>query len=403
MNTTGNANTATGDSALENNTMGYNNTATGAQALFANTKGTENTAAGVYALVNNTTGSNNTATGAQAMFYNGDGGFNTATGFRALRSNNSGFSNTATGVDSLESNNGYDNTATGGGSLQSNTTGSYNTATGSTALFENTTGILNTATGINALFYNQKGSYNTAAGGGALLNNTGSNNIGLGNKAGTNLTTGANNIDIGNLGLAAESNTIRIGTSRTQTATYIAGISGAAVTGGDVVVNSSGRLGVMMSSARFKRDIRDMGALSNGLMRLRPVTFFYKDDPRLVRQYGLVAEEVEQAYPELVTHEADGKVETVRYSMLIAMLFNELQKQAVTIRNQAWERQRQAGQIKYQARQLGMLSAQIAAEGAIRRRELAALRTAFGERLANLEQANSGHKGSRDWVAAIAR
>jgi hypothetical protein len=39
---------------------------------------------------------------------------------------------------------------------------------------------------------------------------------------------------------------------------YIAGISSALVTGTDVVVNGSGRLGVVMSSARFKRDIRDM-------------------------------------------------------------------------------------------------------------------------------------------------
>ena len=52
------------------------------------------------------------------------------------------------------------------------------------------------------------------------------NNIALGRFAGLNLTTGNNNIDIGNFGVAAEDNTIRIGTQGAQTATFIAGISG---------------------------------------------------------------------------------------------------------------------------------------------------------------------------------
>ena len=74
---------------------------------------------------------------------------------------------------------------------------------------------------------------NTANGHGALSSNTtGSNNIALGIGAGDDLTTGSNNIDIGNAGVAAESNTIRIGTPGTQTATFIAGISGTPVGGG---------------------------------------------------------------------------------------------------------------------------------------------------------------------------
>ena len=94
--------------------------------------------------------------------------------------------------------------------LYSNTTGNDNTANGVSALFSNTTGNGNTANGFDALYYNT----------------TGSINIALGNCAGENLTTGNNNIDIGNIGVAGESNTIRIGTAGTQTATFIAGISG---------------------------------------------------------------------------------------------------------------------------------------------------------------------------------
>ncbi len=63
-------------------------------------------------------------------------------------------------------------------------------------------------------------------------------------------------------------------------------------------------------------------------MKLRPVTFVYKSDLQAEKQYGLIAEEVGQVYPELVVHDSNGKVESVRYSMLTSMLLNELQKQA---------------------------------------------------------------------------
>src|ERR1019366_1194909 len=102
-----------------------------------------------------------------------------------------------------------------------------NTAAGVDALEDNTTGGENTATGVEALFSNTTGEDNTAAGAFALSRNTtGGSNIGIGANAGANLTTGDNNIDIGNGGVAGESNTIRIGTQGTQTATYIAGIFG---------------------------------------------------------------------------------------------------------------------------------------------------------------------------------
>ena len=112
--------------------------------------------------------------------------------------------------------------------------------------------------------------------------------------------------------------------------------------GPDVVVNVNGKLGVVLSSARFKRDIRDMGGSTEQLLKLRPVTFRYKDDQQGVRQYGLVAEEVERVYPELVTYGADGKVESVRYSMLTSMILNELQKQNVAMQRQTRTNEHQA-------------------------------------------------------------
>jgi hypothetical protein len=163
-------------------------------------------------------------------------------------------------------------------------------------------------------------------------NTTGNNNIALGYQAGFSLTTGSNNVDLGNIGIAAESNTIRIGKQGTQSATFIAGISGSPVAGDAVVVSSTGKLGIVVSSARYKRDIRDMGSSSEALLKLRPVTFLYKDDPSQQRQYGLIAEEVARVYPSLISHDADGKVFTVHYHELVPMLLNEVQKQAQEIR-----------------------------------------------------------------------
>jgi hypothetical protein len=70
-----------------------------------------------------------------------------------------------------------------------------------------------------------------------------------------------------------------------------------------------------------------MGARSEGVLKLRPVTFAYKQDRQGVRQYGLIAEEVATVYPELVTHTASGEVQGVRYQELIPLLLNEVQRQ----------------------------------------------------------------------------
>jgi hypothetical protein len=70
-----------------------------------------------------------------------------------------------------------------------------------------------------------------------------------------------------------------------------------------------------------------MEARSQGLYRLRPVTFRYRQDTQGQKQYGLIAEEVAKVYPELVTKGADGKVESVQYHELIPMLLNEVQHQ----------------------------------------------------------------------------
>jgi Chaperone of endosialidase len=367
-NTTGSDNTAIGFDALFSLRIGSGNTAIGGSALFNNTSGNSNTANGWAALFNNTTGNDNTANGYAALGFNTTGFSNTANGFEALGLNTTGFSNTAVGTQALYSNTsangntaigyqalgvnttGFNNTADGFQALYYNTTGNKNTAHGGASLYFNTTGFSNTADGWAALYNNTIGINNTANGHNALFGNTtGSNNIALGHSAGRALTTGDNNIDIGNSGFAAESGTIRIGTTGTQTATFIAGISGFAVPGGvGVIVGTNGKLGTVVSSERFKDAIKPMDKASEAILALKPVSFRYKKelDPAGIPQFGLVAEQVEKVNPDLVGRDADGKAYTVRYEAVNAMLLNEFLKEHRKVEEQGTMIARQQKQIE---------------------------------------------------------
>src|SRR5438477_327268 len=331
-----NGNTAEGTGALASFTTGAQNTGLGLDALVNDAACGNNTATGSSALVTNNTGNNNTANGAGALFANTADG-NTATGALALESNTSGTNNTATGISAIQGNpngsNGSYNTATGGFTLSANIDGSNNTATGIAALGSNTHGNSNTGTGQDALLRNTTGSLNTAEGSEALaFNTTGSNNVALGFSAGNKLTTGSNNIDVGAnvLGAAGEANTIRIGKVGTQQKAFVAGIYGKTVASGvGVMINSSGQLGTVQSSARFKQDIKPMEKASEALLKLKPVTFRYKEelDPDGIPQFGLIAEEVEKINPDLVVRDEKGIITTVRYDAVNAMLLNEFLKE----------------------------------------------------------------------------
>jgi trimeric autotransporter adhesin len=347
-----NETTAEGDSALFSLTTGFGNTALGFYALNSDTEGSFNTATGRNALRFHITGDANTATGGAALLFNTDGVGNTATGRQAMGDGTTGSFNTATGWHALSFTTADRNTGTGAFALYSNTTGSGNVANGNVALYSNTTGGFNTANGVEAL----------------ASNTTGGSNIALGDFAGDNLTTGDFNIDIGNEGVAAEANTIRIGTSGDQTRAFIAGISGAAVAGVAVKVNANGQLGVAPSSERFKAEIKPMDKASEAIFALKPVTFCYKKelDPKGSRQFGLVAEQVAKVNPALVDRDGKGEIYTVRYEAVNAMLLNEFLKEhrnvqelEATVAQQQKEIQVLTASLKKQASQIQKVSAQL--------------------------------------------
>jgi hypothetical protein len=296
----------------------------------------DNTFLGDGALANTTTGAENTATGAGALGLNTAGSRNTASGSGALQNNTTG----------------SDNTAIGGDALSRNTTANSNTATGSGALFSNTTGYRNTAIGDAALLSNTMGHGNTAIGYQALYHNTGSNNIGVGFNAGYKLTDGDGNICIGSnlFGVAGESNTTRI-----------ANIYFSAASGRPVYINSDGKLGTLVSSRRFKEEIKPMDKASEAILALKPVTFRYKKEIESngALMFGLIAEDVEKVDPELVTRNDKGEAETVRYEAVNAMLLNEFLKEHRKVEEQSSRMERRDRTIAQQDAEIRGLTSQL--------------------------------------------
>jgi trimeric autotransporter adhesin len=295
------------------------NTRDGQGSLAAITTGLNNSAFGTNALNKLTIGSNNAAQGNSAQFSLIDGINNTALGVLALRLNAHGDANTAVGRDALYSNiDSSENTAVGWRALYSNTN-SPNTAVGSHALFSNTTGDSNNAVGFQALYKNAGGVWNNAVGYQALFNNVaGSYNTAIGDSAGWSVT-GSGNVCIGEgvFGVAGENDTTRIRNVYSSVASTRA-----------VYVNSDNKIGTILSTRRVKDDIKPMDKTSEAVLALKPVIFRYKKEiePNGAIMFGLIAEEVEKVAPDLVTRDAKGEVETVRYEAVNAMLLNEFLK-----------------------------------------------------------------------------
>jgi predicted ribosome quality control (RQC) complex YloA/Tae2 family protein len=109
---------------------------------------------------------------------------------------------------------------------------------------------------------------------------------------------------------------------------YIGNIFGATVPAGiPVIIDTNGHLGTVLSSNRFKDEIKPMDQASKSILALKPVTFHYKVDTKDTPQFGLIAEEVAKVNPALVVLDKEGKPYTVRYDAVNAMLLNEFLKE----------------------------------------------------------------------------
>ena len=268
------------------------------------------------------------------------GNENTGVGADALHSNRTGFRNTASGASALQFNtSGSFNTGTGAYVLQMNSKGSFNTASGYAALLFNTTGRSNTASGFAALHTNTSGRSNTASGYRALgRNSTGHENVAVGHSAGGMNTTGSRNVFIGrNAGNnslhSTRSNQLVIANTTTAKPLIAGNFRAGTLTINGVL--SSDRIREV-SDARLKTDIAPLVNGLSSVVQLKAKTYEWRadgDSDRVMpegRAIGLIAQEVEEVLPELVSEGEDG-YKGIEYSKLTAVLVEAIKEQQLQI------------------------------------------------------------------------
>lgn len=385
--TISNSNTAIGSGTMYFNTRGEGNTATGARSLHYNTTGNANTAIGIDALRSNQTGSWNVAIGNGALLLNDSADYNTAVGAHTLTWNNSGTFNVALGVAVLSGNkDGSNNTGVGRAALYLNVSGFANTGCGSEALYANETGLYNTALGRRSLALNKSGNYNTALGTyadvefdnldnataiGANSLVSAPNSMVLGSINGINNATADTKVGIGitapghflhvkgqsapdgitQLCLEEElaANFARVKFKNTGQASYwdiAAKVDGALAnsrmnfyldgTGEILSLHGDGNAVLMgaltqNSDMRMKTNIHLLTHSLTSLLTLKGYYYQWKDKHRdQDMQIGLLAQEVEQLFPELVEADKNGAL-SVNYIGLIPVMIEAIKEQQTSI------------------------------------------------------------------------
>lgn len=377
---TNNLNTSVGKNTLQFNSSGERNTAVGYEAMIANQTGQRTTAIGAFSMRNNTTGQQNTAIGYQALYSNLTGNLNVALGEDALYSSNSGYENTSIGFSSLEN----------------NTTGFRNVAVGHQALGSNTIGSGNVGIGWLANLGNQEGNNNTIigfqAGGGTSFHNK-NGNVFLGYQAGYN-ETGSDKLYIENSNSSSPliygdfvsdkvgiNGKLGIGTTNPSDVLHVVGTTGQnglrvqvgnstklrTFSNGGTSIGSNNSGGTppdglyvhgdlnynaaltSVSDKRYKNNIKLLENPLENISKIRGVTYNWKREEYPERdftekkQIGVIAQEVEAVFPELVSTNKDG-YKSVDYTKLTPILleavkelknqYSELEKRLTNVEKQ---------------------------------------------------------------------
>ena len=376
-NTTGHSNAAVGRGALNNNTTGYYNIAMGRNALLTNSTGYNNSALGYNSLIFNTTGYNNAAVGRNALQNNTTGLNNTALGTFSMFGSTTGFDNTAVGLNALYSNTtGNSNVSLGMNALFGNATGSYNTGLGRSSdvlsnnlNYASAIGAFARVTTSNTLVLGALGAGKDGVVssvddqvviGATSRNDTIANTVfhvaGVSNFSSKLYATGGAQISTGqvlSLGPDSES-TDRLSIYRFNPAfdesIFRIAIGDNVQTFGEPTADEFqvGRLnpdnsynpvfrvagngdviasGYMQATAfnvssdrRLKTNIQvqDTGSVLSRLEQLQTYSYEYLANPNLGRRIGVIAQEIQNLFPEAVATRADGMM-SVDYSALGAM------------------------------------------------------------------------------------
>lgn len=331
--TTGDVTVTSGNIHLPNTTASVGKLFLGT-TLFLSDWGSNNAfIAGAGNTTTNATGCLGIGNGALMSLTTVSGSDNVGLGSTAGQALTTGTQNTLVGASSGDSlTTGSENTIVGFSAATAATTAGNNIVIGRTAASNLSTGTNNVIIGAFT-GGTTTGGNNIVIGPSAFGSPTGTENTIIGDSAGQNYSGAeSNNILLGSFvqGTTGESNTIHIGDGVIQPATacFIAGIFGSTVdvgTGTAVFVDTNNLLGTVVSSRRFKENIKDMGATSESIYKLRPVTFNMISDKNKSSLTGLIAEEVAKVMPQLVLTK-DGQPYSVKYEQLPALLLNELQK-----------------------------------------------------------------------------
>jgi hypothetical protein len=387
-NSTGTSNVFVGKQTGYSNTTGGDNSFLGVDSGYANTTGASNTAIGSQALRSNTTGSYSTVVGYQAGYPNTTGQL-TAIGALALRSNTTGTANDAFGVNALNANTtGSYNVALGDSALQLNTTASNNTAVGYQAGYSQTTANENTCIGYLAGNTNLTSSYNVYVGSWAGKSCTGASNTLVGAYAGFSLTTGSDNTFIGNSSNNACGGLVTTGSKNVIIGNYSGNQGGLDIrtssnyivlSDGDgnprIISDGSGLIGIgdnpfattrltlkapgtgnqymiyglnnggtntiriqgdgsiynyygtygTISDARLKENIVDATPKLADLMQIQVRNYNLIDDESKTKQIGVIAQELETVFPNMVTEDEDGN-KAVKSAVFVPMLIKAIQE-----------------------------------------------------------------------------
>ena len=353
-------------------TNGVQNTFVGSLTGNSTTIGSYNTFVGVGAGNANVSGERN------SYFGNGAGQFNTSS-FNSYFGNAAGFQNTGGSNNSFFGNNsgangttgsdgtffganaGVENLANGNSffgkdSGLSNTTGFSNAFFGYATGKVNVDGFHNSFFGYNAGSANTSGDNNTFIGWFSGTNNTTENNNTLIGK-GTNINAGVNNSTaIGVGAVVTVSNQIVLGTA--SESVRIPGLLGGGANHLCFDVNNV-ILGCS-SSLRYKTNLAPYTRSLDVIKQLRPISFDWKSGGK--RDIGFGAEDVEKIDPLLITYNANGQVEGVKYDRLSTVFVNAFKEQQTQIEQQQKQIKEQQNNITELKNQVELLKKLVCAD-----------------------------------------
>jgi hypothetical protein len=346
------------------NTTGSDNYFSGMYSGYTNTTGSQNHFSGINSGANNSTGINNYFSGFNAGFSNDVGSYNHFVGYNAGYSNTQGIDNHFNGYFA-----GYKNTAGGNNMFEgffagyNNTIGNNNQFIGYGAGYSNSTGSNNYYGGNSAGYSNVSGSNNVFIGTSAGYYETGSNRLYISNSnsstpliygqfdnqrilvngdmhiqkrlsnsnAALQLTeVGSQNIVVGYNNISGLHSWRTVVSSAASThfdfwSTYLPGEPAATIWGmGDL--DLAGDLWEH-SDRRLKKNIRPLAGSLTKIKQLGGVSYFWNGEGRdSTEQIGLIAQDVEQVFPQLVKTNERG-YKSVSYTHMVPVLVEAIKEQ----------------------------------------------------------------------------